>query len=201
MTKIKNFRIMLRPREIARWLKNERKLTVTPELEAAIEYQIQDAKRSLQPAAVYTTLTRPIAEKTLSMSFPETAVAVSVLAVTLGSGLESERQAAGSRQDALQESLLAGVQQEALAQAIQFVLRLVQEQAKEEDCEMSAPVSEQDAPVLTPLATLLGIQRIGVDWDASGVWPLFARMAWTFWTPVGKNAPRKSDARAEKTAV
>ncbi len=43
MTKIKNFRIHLRPREIARWLKKERGLETTPDLEMTIEQGIKEA--------------------------------------------------------------------------------------------------------------------------------------------------------------
>ena len=72
MTKIKNFRLMLRAREITRWLKKERKFEVTPELDIAVEQLIKEGKKWITPAAIYTTLTRPIAEKTTTITFPST---------------------------------------------------------------------------------------------------------------------------------
>src|SRR2546422_682363 len=116
MTKIRNFRITLRPREIARYLKNHAQMQMTPALEASVEHAISDSKRWLQPAAVYTTLTRATAQKTTALALPKEAVAASVVAVTIGSGLEQERLQAVLRQDTLQTALLAAVQEEALSQ-------------------------------------------------------------------------------------
>ncbi len=196
MTKIKNFRITPRVREMARWLKKERGLETTPELEVSIEQVAKEAKRWVEPAAVYTTLTRQIAEKTTAISFPEKAIAVSVVAVSIGPALELERHAAESVPS--RESLLAALQQEALHQALHFVIRLVQEQAKEEDCEMSPPVSDIQTPIASSLATLVGVQRIGITLDASAPeLPPHARMAYLFWTPVGKETAK----RAEKVAA
>jgi len=206
MTKIKNFRISLRSREMARWLKKERGMDTTPELDVAIDQAAKEAKAWIEPAAIYTTLTRQIAEKTTTISFPDKAIAVSVLAVSIGPALEKEWQAAQS--DPMKESLLAALRQEALSQALQFAVRLVQDQAKEEDCEMSAPVSDlpagrQALSVASSLATLLGTARIGIHVDASG-FPPYARVAWLFWTPVGKNSGRAPTGRpvgTEKVAA
>ena len=44
MTKIKNFRVTLRAREMARYLKKERGVETTPELELAIEQIVNDGK-------------------------------------------------------------------------------------------------------------------------------------------------------------
>ena len=64
MTKIKNFRITLRPRDMARWLKTNERLESTPALETSIGQAIKESKALIQPAALYTTLTRATAEKT-----------------------------------------------------------------------------------------------------------------------------------------
>ena len=76
MTKIKNFRVHLRPREITRWLKKERGLETTPELDAAVTAAIQDAKPWVTPAALYTTLMRQTAGKTTTVPLPPEAVAL-----------------------------------------------------------------------------------------------------------------------------
>ncbi len=192
MTKIKNFRITLRPREMARWLKKERGLETTPELEMSIEQAAKESKRWVEPAAIYTTLTRSIAEKTTAISFPNKAIAVSVVAVSIGPGLESQRQA--EEAGAPRESLLSALQQESLAQSLHFVVRLIQDQAKDEDCDMSSPVSVEEAQVASSLATLLGVQRIGIALDASiPSIPSHVRLAWLFWTPVGKGASRRTE--------
>ena len=153
MTKIKNFRITLRTRDMARWLKKERGLESVPELELAIDQLVKESVRWVEPAAVYTTLTRAIAEKTSALVFPEKSMAVSVIAVSVGPRLEEERLAArqasgearhemAAQSDPSREMLLAALAQEALAQTLHFAVRLVQDQAKEEDCEMSAAMTE-----------------------------------------------------------
>lgn len=203
MTKIKNFRLVLRPREVARLLKNQQGLQITAELEVSVEHAIQEARCLLQPAAIYATLTRAVAEKTTPIAMPEGVVSVSVIAATIGPQLEKERVAAAGK-DALQGALLGAIQQEAVTQATQFAMRLIQEQAKEEECEMSAPVSPPEESFLPPLAALLGLQRIGLLLDpAAPQWPPYARMAWTLWTPLRKSGSKRSDSssRPEKAAV
>ena len=204
MTKIKNFRVHFRPREMARWLKKERGVEIiTPELELAIDEVAKEAKKWVIPAAVYTTLTRQTAEKTTTIPWPPEAVALSVAAVSIGPALEAERKSAAA--DATREMLLAALLQEALAQSLQFTIRLIGEQAKEEDCEMSLPVSVQDLPagrqgLLASLATLLGLARIGIAIDAAAPeLPPYARVSYLFWTPVSKG-PASAKAPAGKSA-
>jgi len=202
MTKIKNFRVNLRPREIARWLKKERGLESTPELELAIGEAVKEAKRWLTPAAVYTTLTRKTAEKMTTIPLPPEAVALSVTAVSIGKGLQAERQSAES--GSMRGMLLAALEQEALSQSLQFTVRLIGEQAEEEDCEMSSPVSVQEAPVASSLATLLGVARIGIELDPSAPEPPpYVRVSYWFWTPAVKGPSRRAEpaGRAEKVAA
>ena len=203
MTNIKNFRISLRPREVGRLLKNQAKVQITPELEASIEHAVNDAKRMLQPAAVYTTLTRNTAEKATSLPLTDPIVAVSAIAVTIGKGLDEEIAIAADRHEALQGSLLQALREEALQQAVQFIMRLIEDQAKDEECDLSAPRDAAEGLLLTSLGPLLGIQRIGIDLNLDNPQlPSHARLVWTVWSPkVRVKAPAKSAGRAEKAAV
>jgi hypothetical protein len=203
MTKIKNFRIALRAREIARLMKSQAKLQMTPELEASIEHAVNDSKRLLQPAAIYTTLTRGTAEKATPLPLADPAVAASAIAVTIGPALQDEIQSATDRHDAMQASLLNALKDEALQQAVQFILRLIEDQAKEEECELSSPRDVTDGVLLSSLGSLLGMQRIGIDL-ASETTPLppHARLVWTVWSPKVRAKPAaKSTNRTEKAAV
>lgn len=202
MTKIKNFRITLRSREMARWLKANKGMQVTADLEAAIDHAIIEAKPLIKTAAVYTTLTQATAAKVAPIEFPQKSVAASIVAVTVGTELDRARAAAEQKGDELQTSLIDALLQEALQQSIQFVVRLTQEQAKEEDCEMSPPILGQESSQLAPLAALLGVHRIGINLDAeTGALPSEARLVWTFWTPLRKSSKREAPARPEKAAV
>ncbi len=203
MTKIKNFRINLRAREVARLLKAQAKLQITPALEASIEHAVNEAKRQLQPAAVYTTLTRGTAEKATPLPLADPAVAASAIAVTIGSSLNEQIQTASDHQDALQAALLSALREEALHQAVQFIMRLIEDQAKEEECEMSAPREITDGVLLTSLGSLLGMQRIGIDLaNDTPQLPPHARLVWMVWSPkVRAKASTKSTGRAEKATV
>ena len=203
MTKIKNFRINLRPREVARLLKNQAKLQITPALEASIEHAINDAKRAIQPAAVYTTLTRSTAEKATALPLADPAIAASVIAVTIGPVFENEIAAASEHQDLLQASLLGALRDEALHQAVQFIMRLIEDQAKEEECDMSAPRVVTDGVLLGSLGSLLGAARIGIHLqNEPPQLPPYARLVWTVWSPkVRAKAAAKPAGRAEKAAA
>jgi hypothetical protein len=203
MTKIKNYRITLRAREVARLLKAEAKLQITPALEASIEHAINEARRQLQPSAVYTTLSRSTAEKATPLPMADPAVAASAIAVTIGTALNEEIQSATDRQDTLQASLLQALRVEALQQAVQFIMRLIEDQAKEEECEMSAPRDVNDGVLLTSLGSLLGMQRIGINLASENPQiPPHARLVWTVWSPkVRAKASAKTAGRAEKAAV
>jgi len=199
VTKIKNFRVNLRAREMARWLKKERGLETTPELELQIQEIIKESKKWVMPAAVYTTLTRQTAEKTTSIPLPPDAVALSLTAVSIGPALEAELKNAAK--DPQREMLLAALAQEALGQSLHFTVRLIGEQAEAENCLMSSPVSVPEVPVAASLATLLGVARIGVEIDAaSPELPPHVRVSHWFWTPVPKGSSRRAEpaGRAEK---
>ncbi len=203
MTKIKNFRIPLRPREIARWLKVRAKLQMTPALEATIEHAVAQAKGQLEPCAVYTTLTRSTAEKATPLPLSEPAVAASAIAVTIGTALDAEITVAAGHSDSMQEALLSALREEALGQAVQFIMRLLETQAKEEECELSAPRETTEGVLLRSLGSLLGTHRIGISLDQeSPTLPSYARLVWTEWSPKARaKASSKSAERAEKAAV
>jgi len=203
MTKIKNFRIQLRSREVARLLKTQEKMQLNPALEESIEHAINDSKRLLAPAAIYTTLTRSTAEKATPLPLTDPCVAVSVVGVTLGPALEEEIASSGGGHDPLQTAILRALQIEALQQSVQFITRLIEAQAKEEECEMTPTREVTEDVLLSSLGPLLGLQRIGIDLDNNNPkLPPYARLVWMVWTPqVRVKTPARSAGRAEKAAV
>jgi hypothetical protein len=202
VTKIKKFRIHMRPREVARALKREHGMETTPELETAVQKSLKDAEDRIQPAALYTTLTRSVAEKTLALPFPEGAIAVSMAGVSIGPALASAVEETLKTGDAVPSSIWAAIQSEAVDQTLQFAVRLIQDQAKEEDCEVSAPMDplEGVGGPASASATLLGLDRIGITLTASTPQlPAYARLAWLFWTPLVKGKSRRAESTASVT--
>jgi hypothetical protein len=199
VAKIKNFRVPLRPREIARWLKKERGLDTTPDLELEIENWIKASKAWITPAAVYSTITRQTAEKTISLSFPKDAVAVSIAVVSIGPSLQKESEGA---QDAVREPFYSALAHEGLSQSVQFAMRLLGDQAKDEDCEMSTPVPVTESPLACSFASLVGVSRIGVELSgADTAMPPYSRVCYAFWTPVGKSSSRRTEASGRVAKV
>jgi hypothetical protein len=200
VAKIKNFRVPLRPREIARWLKKERGMETTPELELEIENWIKASKAWITPAAVYSTITRQTAEKTTSLSFPKEAVAVSIAVVSIGPALEKESQSAPA--DAAREPFYAALAHEGLSQSVQFAMRLLGDQAKEEDCEMSMPVPVTESALASSFASFVGVSRIGVELSgADAPMPSYSRVCYAFWTPIGKSSSRRTETSGRVAKV
>ena len=78
-------------------------------------------------------------------------------------------------------------------------MRLIAEQAKEEECDLSAPSQAEEISLLPPLAALLGIQRIGLPCDGQApCLPSYSRLVWTLWTPAAKSSSRRGDASARQ---
>lgn len=202
MTKIKNFRVYLRPREMARSLKKEHGVETTPDLDMTLEQLVKESKKWVAPAAVYTTLTRPVAEKATTLALPEDAIAVSVVAVSIGPALLREIE--GASADPVRQQQLQSLLQESLTQSVHFVTRLVSDQAKEEECDMSAPTSVQDPALASAIAALLGVHRIGIALEnQDSTLPSFSRVSCSYWIPKGKGSARRaeSSARVEKVAA
>lgn len=201
MTKIKNFRVTLRPREMARLLKKEQGVETTPDLEITLEQLVKDSKQWITPAAVYTTLTRQVAEKATSLPLPQDAIAVSVVAVSVGPALPEE---ITRTTDPARQQQLSALLHESLSQSVHFVTRLVTDQAKEEECDMSTPTPVEDPALAGAIAALLGIHRIGIQLDLpDSPLPNFSRVACSYWIPKGKGSARRteSSSRVEKVAA
>lgn len=209
MTKIKNFRITLRGREVARLLKAKIGMPLDPAQEASIEPALAECRARLKPASLYATLTRQTAVNAVPFELPGKAVALSVIGVTIGPGIGDLWQAVdlpAGRQARI--DLLQAIEQEALQQAAAFALRLVQDQAKKEDCELTDAQDCQETETRQKLATLLDLGRINLALgESDAAVPAHARLLYTVWLPTGKSAAKKpsskpaAKSRLEKAAL
>ena len=207
MTKIKNFRITLRGREVARLLKAKIGMPLDPTQEASIEPALAECRARLKPASLYATLTRQTAVNAVPFELPGKAVALSVIGVTIGSGIGDLRQTVDAN-DQARADLLQAIEQEALQQAAAFALRLVQDQAKKEDCELTDAQDCQETETRQKLATLLDLGRINLALgESDAAVPAHARLLYTVWLPTGKSAAKKpsskpaAKSRLEKAAL
>jgi hypothetical protein len=208
MTKIKNFRIQLRGREVARLLKNRIGMPLDPAQEASIEPALGEARKLVRPASLYSTLTRQTAVNAVPFELPKKAVALSAICATIGSGLAELREKAEAAQDTARTDLLSIIEHEALQQATTFALRLVSDQAKKEDCELTDAQDCQEPETRQKLATLLSLDRIDLSLsETDAALPAYSRLIYVVWMPAGKSASKKTSSkpsvksRPEKAAL
>jgi hypothetical protein len=206
MTKIKNFRITLRVREVARLLKaRQNNLPLDPDQEASLEPALAECRKLLAPASLYATMTRQTAVHAVPFELPKRSMALSAICATIGSNVMELRQQAEADGQAARAVLLSCIEQEALQQAMTFALRLVLDQAKKEDCALTDPQECQEAETRQKLATLLSLERIGLSvMEGEAALPLFARLVYVVWMPTAKSSSAKrtpSKSRAEKAAL
>ncbi|MFH1369252.1 MAG: hypothetical protein ABII64_09020 [Elusimicrobiota bacterium] len=138
MKKIKKFKINLRAREVTRLLKATAEITeITPQLEEAIQRETLNVQKSVSPAAIYETFFKEKYPEGLLVSPPDVWVAGSIYLVTLGEEIELLKDEALSRGENLLSQIIHSAGLEALEQSAGFVQRLMAEESKEENCELS----------------------------------------------------------------
>jgi hypothetical protein len=193
MKKIKKFRVKAR---LASVLKGLKALTgdtrVTPELEQAVEGEIDRAPAAYATAALYETVTAATApdwaaELMRPAEGVPAPVALTLFVSTIGPGLEEELGNALSRGEALRSQILTAVGDDSAEQTAAFVQRLVAEEAEEEACELSARVYPPAEELRRRVLSLLSSDKIGIQMDSLGhLTPRFTRTGYVTWSPPSK---------------
>lgn len=199
MKKIKKFRIQPRTASVLRGLKTLMGETqTTPELEKAVEAEIQRARELTATAAVYDTL-GPEASPAWAGPLWETVsesgtkpVAVTFFAATVGPGLEEELGHALTHGEGLRSRVLTSLGEESADQAAQFVCRLVAEEAKGESCPLSGPVTAEEAGRRAEILSALGADKVAIQVDGQGhLSPRFTRVGHILWYPPAKKGSKR----------
>ncbi|MGQ0644624.1 MAG: hypothetical protein ACT4O3_03935 [Elusimicrobiota bacterium] len=190
--KIRKFKVQPRLASVLRGLKALTGDTrLTPELEKAVEQEIQNAKDLHDTAALYATFnagdappwTAPLWESRSEAGAAP--VALTVYAATVGAPLEKELAETLARNEALRGQILTCLGEEAAEQAAHFVYRLVQEEAKDESCELSPRLAEPER--LPDVLSSLEADKIGIRLKDDGrLSPRFARAGHVLWWPPAK---------------
>ncbi len=191
MRKIRNFKLVLRPRELARRAKKARL-----QLEAAglasedmLATFLEDFGRRLKPAVVYESYP---ATKDVSLA-PIPGVASSLGIASLGREAEAALEAVLAQPEGAARVPAARLAAEmALEQAVQFVLTLLEDEAAQEGCALSplSPLSEPDA--LSACVERLGASRIGVAFEDGRLAPLHTAAFSVSWLVKSKSKAKKS---------
>ena len=188
MKKIKNFKINIRPREISRILK---KFLDVKELDIEAEEAVQRAcyfyGHTIKPAVVYDTFSKESSDFNFDFSdFKEKWIAVSPFVLTIGSGLKDEFEKQIDIFGHLTTKIVSAISADTLEQSKNFVQRLIAEEAKQEQCELSRAVelSEDNS---AKIASLLPLEKINVSIDEQNKFsPSYTVAGFYYWLPVKK---------------
>jgi hypothetical protein len=191
--KICKFRLHARPSAVLRNLKallDDPQLT--PELDKAVESEIQTALNRLDTAALFATVTPAQSPEWMGPLWgpapdEKPPVAQTVFVATIGTGLETELADALTRGEGLRSRILTAIAEELADQAASFIERLVAEEARQESCELeerrplSGPTDVQSA------LDLLEASRLSIVYDSAGhLSPRFTRTGTLPWGPPAK---------------
>ncbi len=187
MKKIKKFKINFRPRDIARMLKTTAQLTeVTPQIEEAVLREIARITPLVATAAMYETQAKDKFPAEMVAAPPDNWVAASAYIVTIGEGLEGDIRAARQRDETMITNILHAIAVEGLDQSANFVARLISDEAKDQDCEISRQQVIPSA-AWTALFTMVPGDKIGVTLAGPDAFhPLYSSCGLVYWQPIKK---------------
>jgi hypothetical protein len=189
LNKIKNYKINLRQACILRILKNTTQVSqITPQLEEAVTNEIARVQAVSVPAAGFVTLMRDKVPAELAGNALNNWVAATFYLVTIGSKIESEIAEARSRGESILGNILHASAMEALEQSVNFIYRLVTDEAKDEECELSSRESlTLDESSVVKFAELIDPEKIGVSAiTGDNRSPAYTACGIIYWTPVKK---------------
>ena len=188
MKKIKKFKINIRLRETMRLLKSTARIPeITPEIEDEIHRQSRRMNQIIAPAALYETVPFDKFPKELLLEPPENWVAASVYLATIGEESQSEISKAQGVGEQLTGQILHSVALESLDQCGNFVRRLIEDEAKQETCELSRQKAVSGEEPWKKLLELLPGEKIGVSYlGGERFSPMYSAGGIFYWTPLKK---------------
>ena len=188
--KIKKYKISLRPSFVLRNLKKK----VSPEfsketLEEKIKEETKRIQELIQPSSVYDSFSRdetPEFIKPLWANSSSKSLSLSVAATTIGPSLDQEISQARAENKQFKADLIAASASEGLEQSLNFIMKLLNEEAKSEGCECSPPWVVESTSIKNCLE-LLQTSRIDIQINSDGMLsPLYSNLSYCFWNPLPK---------------
>ncbi|MCL2144731.1 MAG: hypothetical protein FWH43_04480 [Endomicrobia bacterium] len=191
MKKIRNFKVNLRVREIARVIK---KLINTAELPVETEESVQRAchcySKFIMPSVIYDTFSKENMPFIYEKDAPSKWVAQSVFFVTIGVKLEEEYQKNEKAFGEHSKTIVSAIAVDALEQAKNFTQRLLSGEAEGENCDVSRGV---DLPpdLYEEAAKIIPIDKIETSIHEGKLVPKYSNCGLFYWIPSGKKKSKK----------
>lgn len=190
--KIRKFRIRPRLATVGRLLKAQLGVRqLPPELEQSLPQESETFLSHITPAAFYHTWARDevpaVYRPVLEQAGHSKAIAVTAVVATIGAGPEEFLSQLLLEGEAQRAQAVSAFGEDAADLSFQFILRLLADDAKNDDCETSDPMPVTDSILLGETLSLLEASAEGVDLDSAGhLSPRFTRVGLSAWTPVSK---------------
>lgn len=189
MKKIKKFKANLRKREIIHNFKVISAIKqITQELEELIEKESAKSVEYLSPASMFDTFQIDDAMKDFKLSFgPEPDIlAVSIIVVTIGDEIEKQIESATKQGEQLHAQILNAIGIEACNCSLNFISKIVSDEAEKEECEISQAEKLQ-GDITRDIIKKFNTKRIGVYVNDKGeILPEFTAVAQVKWFPARK---------------
>jgi hypothetical protein len=189
MKKIKKFKINLRNREITRLLKKTTRVSeINSDMEEKVEAESRRLQRYIFPAAVYETIPRDKFPSELRLREPKNWVAATAYVVTVGDAIEKELKENRVKDNGESEAIAHTIALEGVEQSVNFIERLIRDEADKENCEISKEQSLDSKELLSKVFGIIPGEKIGASLSESGaLCPQYSASGIIYWMPITKN--------------
>lgn len=187
MKKIKNFKISIRTREISRIIRKLLNMeTLSIEIEETVQKSCFICEKIIKPAVVYDTYSKESILFSFEVQTPEKWVAVSPYVLTIGDVLQQEYSKNKSVFGDYGVQIISAISADALEQSKNFVQKLLNEDAKDENCELSRNVDFPEQ-YNNELLKYLPIEKISLSLSEEGKFvPTNSTAGLYYWIPLKK---------------
>ncbi|MFN0117909.1 MAG: hypothetical protein ACKVQC_06425 [Elusimicrobiota bacterium] len=204
--KVKKFRIRPRMPSVGRILKG---LLQTKQLdlqvEASLPAESENFLKQIVPTAFYQTWSNddmPIILRPLSDQYGlDKAVAVTLMAATVGASAEEYLSELLMNGETTRSQVVSAIAEESVDLSLQFLIRLLTDEANGDDCDVTEAVLLSDPVVLKELLPLLEAENEGISIDsAQHLSPRFTRVALIAWVPLSRKKKLQQSPLKKKFA-
>lgn len=174
-----------------------------PEIEDNLPDVSGQFLKTILPTAFYQTFSRDEMPDFLLSFLKENgmgkALSVSVLIATIGTGPEESISKFLMQGDTPAANMWTALGEETADLSFTFLLKLLANDARQDDCEVSEPRFIREGVLLPELLKAALAEQEGISQDTAGhLTPRFTRVAIAAWLPISK---RKKSAKADPSVV
>ena len=180
--KIKKFNINLRKSRIYRDLKQ--KIDVTQEIEEAVEKNIEEVKNIIFPASIFKTFSFKELDKEIidRINISKNTLAVTFSGVTIGFEIEEKIKESEIKKENIKKLILESISKEALEQSSNFIYKIIEEEAKKDNCEISIK-AEIPLELRGILRSILELEKVNIKIEENKVFPKYTIFEYFVWKP------------------